>query len=306
MRHRMIKTARGVKRLGMNLACMTPIGRRLILPPAQRAKDFGPADAGYSWRLFGRQFDRLREVGYEPTARRILDVGPGRNIGSSLLWWAASGGGSVSVVLWDTYANMIVDAEALRVSAQALMDSDERREDESMHALLKGVAEGQTCPDVKYIVSRPEELGSQNSELFDLVLSHSCFEHIWDPVPTLAMLAHQTAPEGWHFVQIDLMDHGSRQTNYLEMLEWSDSVYWWTTRFIGGVNRWRAQQYVDLYQLLRLKIIAEDRRSADQLPIPRERLAKRFQDLPDRELLTTELVLITHGFQAEEAPADSA
>ncbi|MCH2186064.1 methyltransferase domain-containing protein [Myxococcota bacterium] len=306
MRDRIIKTARGVKRLGMNLACMTPIGRRLILPPAQRAKDFGPADAGYSWRLFGRQFDRLREVGYEPTARRILDVGPGRNIGSSLLWWAASGGGSVSVVLWDTYANMIVDAEALRVSAQALMDSDERREDESMHALLKGVAEGQTCPDVKYRVSRPEELGSQNSELFDLVLSHSCFEHIWDPVPTLAMLAHQTAPEGWHFVQIDLMDHGSRQTNYLEMLEWSDSVYWWTTRFIGGVNRWRAQQYVDLYQLLRLKIIAEDRRSADQLPIPRERLAKRFQDLPDRELLTTELVLITHGFQAEEAPADSA
>ena len=97
MRHRMIKTARGVKRLGMNLACMTPIGRRLILPPAQRAKDFGPSDAGYSWRLFGRQFDRLREVGYEPTARRILDVGPGRNIGSSLLWWAASGGGSVSV-----------------------------------------------------------------------------------------------------------------------------------------------------------------------------------------------------------------
>ena len=295
MQRQIIKAARGVKRFCMNMISTTTVGRRLVLPPVQLAKDFGPADAGYSWRLFCRQFDRLREVNYEPEARRILDVGPGRNIGSSLLWWAASGGGAVSVVLWDTYANMVVDADALRVSAVALIDSPERKENESMHALLKDVAEGRVCPDVQYVVSGPEAFADQNLEPFDLILSHSCFEHIWDPVPTLSILAHQTATEGWQFVQIDLMDHWSRQTNYLEMLEWSDSVYWLTMRFIGGLNRWRAQQFVDFYESLRLNIIAQDRRSADRLPIPRKRMAKRFRALSDQELLTTELVLIVHG-----------
>lgn len=109
------------------------------------------------------------------------------------------------------------------------------------------------------------------------------------------MLAEQTAKHGWQFIQIDLMDHGSRQSNYLEMLEWSDLSYLLTTRFIGGVNRWRAQQYIDLYSALGLNLIAQDRGKAERLPIPRKRLARRFRELSDDELLTTELVLITDG-----------
>ena len=303
MRSRLIKAARMGKRLFKNLLCATPMGRRFFFPPARRAVTLGPDDARYSWRLFTRQFDRLREAGFSAEAQHVLDVGPGRNIGSALLWWAANGGGSVSVVLWDVDANMMVNEQALRDSSRALIEAAETDQPPLPVMLehLHEVAEGYRLPEIDYLVCDHEEFASRVQTSFDLILSHSCFEHIWDPVPTLSILAERTASEGWHFIQIDLMDHGSRETNYLEMLEWSDAVYWLTTRFADGVNRWRAQQYVDLYDSLGLNLVAEDRRQAEKLPIARERLARRFRELSDRELLTTELVLITHGHR----PVDS-
>ena len=44
-------------------------------------------------------------------AQRIFEAGPGRNIGTSLLWWAnemarISGKKEITIVLWDVYTNV--------------------------------------------------------------------------------------------------------------------------------------------------------------------------------------------------------
>ena len=154
----------------------------------------------------------------------------------------------MSVTLWDTFPNTTVDFSQLRTSAEALLERGASRgaDTEEIDIGLRSIVAGEVSPRIEYVVCDHATFAARGEAPYDLILSHSCFEHIWSPEPTLAMLADHTAKEGWHSVQIDLADHGSRDTNFLEMLEWSDLGYWLTMRFApGAVNRWRAQQFID-------------------------------------------------------------
>ena len=91
------KILRNLWRTGRNVACSTPIGRRLIFPKQALAEAFSSDSASYSWRLFERHSSRLQQLGFDWRVSRILEVGPGRSIGNGLLWWAACGGEGVSV-----------------------------------------------------------------------------------------------------------------------------------------------------------------------------------------------------------------
>ncbi len=292
------KVTRALWRGSHNLAYATPIGTRLLIRPEALASSFGPSDAAYAWRLFERHSARLVGLGFDWCCSRILEVGPGRNIGSPLLWWSACGGRDVAVTLWDTFPNMEIGPDLLRASAAALLEEASRREVGTPRRTdaLEELAAGRVQPRIEYVVCDQPSFQARKPIPYDLVLSHSCLEHVWDPAPTLKMLADLTATDGWQSNQIDLMDHGSRETNFLEMLEWSDIAYWLTMRFVpGAVNRWRAQQFIDFYAGLGLEIVATDRRTQERLPTDRKRLAKRFRRLDDRELLTTELFIVTRG-----------
>ncbi len=292
------KIIRALWRTGRNLSSCTPIGRRLFFPRQALAEAFSSDTASYSWRLFERHSSRLQQLGFDWRVSRILEVGPGRSVGNGLLWWAACGGEGVSVTLWDAHPNMTPDATWLQNAAGELLEEADRRgEPESRTTrTLQKVAAAAVAPPIDYVVCDQRSFAARAEAPYDLILSHSCFEHIWEPEPTLSMLADHTAALGWQSNQIDLMDHGSRETNYLEMLEYSDFAYWMTARFIpGGLNRWRAQQFIDCYEGMDMVIVAADRRIQDELPTDRSRLAKRFQQLDERELRTTELHLITRG-----------
>jgi hypothetical protein len=292
------KILRNLWRTGRNVACSTPIGRRLIFPKQALAEAFSSDSASYSWRLFERHSSRLQQLGFDWRVSRILEVGPGRSIGNGLLWWAACGGEGVSVTLWDTFPNMTPDATWLQNAAGALLeDANRRNEPESRTTrALEKVAAAAVVPTIDYVVCDQRSFAARAEAPYDLILSHSCLEHVWHPEPTLSMLADHTASQGWQSNQIDLMDHGSRETNYLEMLEYSDLAYWMTMRFIpGSLNRWRAQQFIDLYEGMDMVIVAADLHIQDKLPTDRNRLAKRYRKLDERELRTTELHLITRG-----------
>lgn len=274
----------------------------MLLRPEALALSFGPGDASYAWRLFERHSSRLIELGFDFRVSRILEVGPGRNLGSALLWWAACGGRDVAVTLWDTFPNMKFGPDLVRTCARSLLenappdDADAKRRS----APLEDLATGGIQPAIDYVVCDQPSFGARQQAPYDLVLSHSCLEHVWDPTATLAMLADLTAADGWQSNQIDLMDHGSRETNFLEMLEWSDLAYWLTMRFVpGAVNRWRAQQFIDCQAALGVEIVATDRRIQERLPADRRHLARRYRRLDDRELLTTELFLVTRGRRAK-------
>jgi hypothetical protein len=78
-----------------------------------------------------------------------------------------------------------------------------------------------------------------------LVYSQAAIEHIWYVADLWRAIIGMTKPGSWHSHRTDLADHGCRESNYIEMLEWSPLGYWLTTRFVpGAINRWRASLYM--------------------------------------------------------------
>lgn len=295
------KLKRFLWRAANNLLAAIPLIRRLRFPAVTLARSFGSDDASYSWRVFERHAKRLRELDFPFDARRILEVGPGQNIGGPVLWWAVCGGEGVHVTLWDAFPNMAPDKESIRATAGALLETADGRDGAwpELCARLRSVVAGEIDPEIDYVVCDLAGFTARGEAPYDLLLSHSALEHVWSPEPTVRMLAEHTSDRGWHSMQIDLMDHGSRETNYLEMLEWSDFAYWLTMRFApGGLNRWRAQEFIDLYEALGLETVASDRRVQDALPTRREHLGRRFRAMTEAELLTSELFLISCGHRS--------
>ena len=93
-----------------NLVCAFPPGRRGLFPPHALSLNFGRGDADYAIRVFLQQDRQLDAAGFR-SARRVLEVEPGRNFGSALLMWVLNprrSGRDVVVVLWDVFSNMSV------------------------------------------------------------------------------------------------------------------------------------------------------------------------------------------------------
>ena len=102
-----------------------------------------------------------------------------------------------------------------------------------------------------------------------------------------------TDESGWHSHRIDLADHGGRESNYIEMLEWSRCGYWLTMRFIpGAINRWRAGHHLSKLESLGMKIIDVRREMREHLPIPLSKVASEFRNLSEDELRTTAVDLV--------------
>ena len=290
--NRLNKPLRFFWRFTRNILCIAPWTRRLLFPPEELAARFGPSNATYAWSVFVRHHERLKQSGYDG-ACRILEVGPGQNIGTSLLWYAIekSKGSSPHVVLWDVFPNARTGLEAWRECANGLLGSmpADMVLDEKTTAVLHAVAGGHLVPDIDYQVcpcSRLLEL--YRGRPFELIYSQASLEHAWAIQDTWDALRGVTAPGGWHSHRIDLADHGRRETNFIEMLEWPEWAYQLTTRFIpGGINRWRASRHIGYLRGMGFDIIKEERQIQPRLPIERKQLAEPFRSMDERDLRTT-------------------
>jgi len=245
--NRLNKSLRFSWRFSRNILCFIPLTRRLLFPQQVLSARFGPSNATYAWSVFARHHERLTQSGYDGT-RRILEVGPGQNIGTSLLWYAREKGkgSSPHVVLWDVFPNAQIGSETWRECARSLIDSIPAAIgiDGKVIAILHAVAGGHLVPDIDYQVcpcSRLVEL--YHSQPFDLIYSHASLEHAWDIQETWDALHGVTAQGGYHSHRIDLADHGRRETNYIEMLEWPEWAYQLTMRFDVRSKKWTPSTY---------------------------------------------------------------
>lgn len=299
-------TYRFVWRLIVNLACTTAIGRNRLYPPEQLSSNFGRGDAEYAWHVFLQHFRKLRQNGFV-TAHRVLEVGPGMNLGTSLLWWCYLSGplhAPIQIVCWDVYKNASPEEagfwEALANDLLITFPRDESGEDsESISVLLenlRSIADGRE-PGILYLVTPIAELLKQSGD-FDLVYSQAAIEHIWFVDQFWEVTATLTKEGGWHSHRIDLADHGRRETNYIEMLQWSEGVYWITQRFVpGAINRWRASDHLHKLTELNFKVLHLHRDLRDKLPIPRRALARPFRNRDEIDLCTTGLDLVVRKSQ---------
>lgn len=275
-----------------NALCVLPGGTSVVCPSSALAAAFGRGDATYAWNVFGHHRAQMREARVDGFTR-ALEIGPGRNLGTALLMWAAArgAGGDLSIVCWDVFPNASPDElrfwQGLASELVAATDS-RTEEDPNLLAALIEVAQGRVSPVIDYRVEPLDHLVREFSSVggrFDLVYSHAAIEHVWRIGPFWEAISRVTAAEGWHSHRIDLADHGSRDSNYIEMLEWSPLTYWLTMRFIpGAINRWRASDHLRMLRALGYDILIERRTLEPVLPIPRTRLASQFRDAPDEDL----------------------
>lgn len=288
------KTARFVWRTMRNLAsCFPPIRNRLF-PTDGLAVRFGPADLAYGIAVFGSHWRALREAGFEH-ATDVLEIGPGRNLTTALLIWSEletrKPASEPSVTMWDVFRNMNVDPSTLQVTASDLIGDDFkgilRSTGFSGYDVLKDISTGKCDPRITYNVTTMRKLmgNTSTSKRYDLVYSQASIEHIWHIEYFWEMITRNTRPGGWHSHRIDLADHGRRETNYIEMLEWSDFAYWITMRFIpGATNRFRASSHLLAMRKGGLEILAARRTTRPALPVPRDSLARKFQYTSDEDL----------------------
>jgi SAM-dependent methyltransferase len=275
-------TLRFVRRVATNIAAATPRLRSYVFPEQERAARFGRGDASYGLAVFCEHAARL-PASFAPT--RILEVGPGRNPFTGLLWAAAFG---AEVVLWDVHRNMVLPR--WRDAAQDLL------EDAAMSSVpnaawvkvgLERVAGGASVPRIDYVVGPQGRLGSLRPR-FDYIYSHAALEHVWRIAALWRALSRLTVDDGLHTHRIDLADHGRRETNYLEMCEWSDTAWWLSQRFTpGALNRWRASDHRRAAAAAGFDVRSEDRDVRPTLPVPAGDLARRFRGKPEEDLRTT-------------------
>lgn len=158
-----------------------------------------------------------------------------------------------------------------------------------MTEILHAVAGGHLVPNINYqVCPYVKMVDLYRGQPFDLIYSHAALEHAWAIRETWEALRSITAPGGWHSHRIDLADHGRRETNFIEMLEWPEWAYQLTMRFIpGSINRWRANEHIAYLQSMGFAILNEERHLQPQLPAERRRLAEPFRSMDDRDLRTT-------------------
>jgi len=297
------KLARFAWRASRNLICAVPGGVQLLFPPATLAHRFGRGDAEYALKVYRHHRSQLDRAGFKG-ATTFLEVGPGRNVGTALLWWswaAAEGRHGARVLLWDVHRNALPDAPGFwsDLAGQLLervASATELSEivGDRHRAVLAEVGVARRQPDIEYLVCPIEQFETAlGGRVFDLVLSHAALEHVWCIDRLWGILGRATAPDGWHSHRIDLADHGRRSDNYLEMLEWSSVGWWLTMRFVpGAINRWRAAEHEAslVAQGVCIRAVGRERRA--KLPAPRCRLARRFRELSEEELTTTAIDLV--------------
>lgn len=291
-----------------NCLCALPGGRALLYPPEKLANRFGRGDAEYALHVYRHHITQLTEAGFTG-ASQVLEIGPGRNLGTALLWWShatALGLVNVRVTLWDVYAN---DDPAARnywqELARDILATLEANADQdttlSQVSVLREVAAGQRVPNIDYRVCSIEQLESMlGKQRFDLIYSHAALEHVWKIERLWRLAGRLTAPSGWHSHRIDLADHGRRDTNYIEMLEWSPLAWWLTMRFVpGAINRWRAWEYESVLAKVGLYIVCSQRERRDLVPVARAQLARPFRDMEEAELTTTAIDIVARTEAAE-------
>lgn len=266
-----------------NLCCTVPWIRRLLFPTKKQSIAFGPDDAGSAWSSFQLHLSQLNLCGFSG-ANKFLEIGPGRCLGTSLLWFAHELSRheqkkELSGVLWDVFPNANPTERTWRELAGALINAypDNLQISPGMIRVLKDISKGLLIPKITYVVCPLSELRKKIGDGFDFAYSSVALEHAWQIAQTLQTLMQITTPYGWHSHCIDLADHWTRKTNYIEMLNYSPFTNWLMFRFIpGAINRWRSYDYLDFLKQHGFEILLENREVQEELPMDKKLLAKPF------------------------------
>lgn len=188
----------------------------------------------------------------ERVAGNVLEIGPGGNLGSALLFLQA---GADHVVGMDPFPWL--------------------RDQQDFYRRL--------TPDADLLLDRltyrcPEQI--EKSELpdasFDIIYSHACLEHVADPAAASSQIGRLLAPGGSTSHQIDLRDHRNFKRP-LAFLRHSDRVWRAAMSRRDYTNRWRASDWIDAFESAGLEITAAETEALRVSEEERQAMHPRFR-----------------------------
>jgi SAM-dependent methyltransferase len=250
------------------------------------------------------------------TGKRILELGPGDNLGVALKFLAA---GAASVVCLDRFyskRNVEHEREIYKALRESLSGEDQTRFDQAV-TLTENVKFNPQKLETVYGVSLEEFADSlaRDHEKFDLIVSCAVLEEIYDPDPVFAAMDRLLAQGGSLVHVIDLGDYGmfrNQGMHPLTFLTISESIYKRMASDSGLPNRKRLGYYVDKMKGLRYEskffvtsVLPNGRLEPAAEYVPgtlkldsnlvaeiRSRLAADFKKLDEEELLIDGVLLV--------------
>jgi SAM-dependent methyltransferase len=199
-----------------NVAAATRSGRwarklwhRGGLNPATNAPD-------YARKVFAYQ--RAAIEAHRPIAGRLLEVGPGRNLG---------------------VASLFVQAgchSAVAIDRERWLDPPDNYYEE--------LGTARELERVEYRCPLPIEAAGYPDGYFDLVVSHVVAEYFADPDAAVRNIVRMLAPGGVSLHRMRLLGHWDAERPF-RFLRYSDRTWRWATSHQPGQpNRWRLSDWI--------------------------------------------------------------
>ena len=197
-----------------------------------------------------KQFaDYIKYAGLSLQGKRILELGPGDNLGVALKFLAA---GAASVVCLDRFYSKRDtghEREIYKALRERLGAEEQARFDQAV-TLTDNVQFNPEKLQSVYGVSLEEfaDKLANDHEKFDLILSCAVLEEIYDPDPVFAAMNRLLKPGGNLVHVIDLGDYGmfrNQGMHPLTFLTISESIYKRMASDSGLPNRKRLRYYVE-------------------------------------------------------------
>lgn len=248
--------------------------------------------------------------------RRILELGPGDNLGVALKFLAA---GAASVVCLDRFyskRNTAHEREIYRALRETLSAEEKVKFDEAV-TLTDGVAFNPEKLQTIYGDTLETFAAKLEKRKFDLILSCAVLEEIYDLDPTFAAMDALLVPGGQLIHTIDLTDYGmfrNQGMHPLTFLTISEAVYQRMASDSGLPNRKRLGYYREKMKQLGYRsklfitsVLASGRLEPATEYVPgrfksegssrmiaevRNRLDSEFKTLDDEELLIDGVLLV--------------
>lgn len=258
----------------------------------ETGRGLGEETSGQAARYFQDCFnDYFAKLGVAPSeirdflaGKHILEYGPGDFPGVALLMMAH---GAQSVICVDRFPLIQLSEKNLAVIQELLASLDKGAQQRAQNCLLEvnSPAAGFNPDFIRYRID-PNGLSGLNNEI-DLVFSRAVLEHVNDLPATFNDMHTAMKRDAIAIHQVDLKSHGLHQSNPLDFLHWSNSLWQLMYSHKGVPNRLR----VDTYRLILAQtgfdiVTLEPTLLADtsEVSAVRPKIAESFRHISDQDL----------------------
>jgi hypothetical protein len=244
--------------------------------------DHGPMNkSDYAVRVFQSHY----QAGHLEDGYTCVELGPGDSL-LSALYARAHGAGRIYLVDAGRFASD--DCSMYRMVATELKQAGY-----NVPVGFNSVAEMLRLCRAEYLTNGVEALASIPARTVDFIWSQAVLEHIrLEEFPTMVAAWRRIIKEdGFASHAVDLKDHLNHALNHLRFSDarWESRLFR-TSGFY--TNRIRFGEMLQLFRQHGFSPVVTVQQRWEQLPTPRARLASRFRDLPDDELLVSGFTVV--------------